>query len=87
MDIDDSSSDFLDEIVYILESQIRYDLSSKLVRLLSEFGIVIDSSYTPKDHQLTNIQDKILDNQMDRDSIPETIPPVGITKDGFHYLK
>ena len=87
MDIDDSGSDFLDEIVYILESQIRYDLSSKLVRLLSEFGIVIDSSYTPKDPQLTNIQDKILDTQMDRDSIPETILPVGITKDGFHYLK
>ena len=82
-------SDFLDEIVYILEEHIRYDLSSQLCTLLNEFGIEIDGLYEPPDAKLTNIQDKLLDQQMEKDEgvVDEVISPVGKTKDGFFYLK
>ena len=82
-------SDFLDEIVYILEENIRYDLSSQLCTLLNEFGIEIDGLYEPPDTKLTNIQDKLLDQQMEKDDgiVDEVISPVGKTKDGFFYLK
>ena len=81
--------DFLDEIVYILEENIRYDLSSQLCTLLHEFGIEIDGLYEPVEAKLTNIQDKLLDQQMEKDDgiVDEVISPVGKTKDGFWYLK
>ena len=82
-------SDFLDEIVYILEENIRYDLSSQLCTLLHEFGIELDGLYEPADTKLINIQDKLLDQQMEKDEgiVDEVISPVGKTKDGFFYLK
>ena len=85
-------SDFLDEIVYILEENIRYDLSSQLCTLLHEFGIELDGLYEPpsaSQAKLTNIQDKLLDQQMEKDEgiVDEVISPVGKTKDGFWYLK
>jgi len=81
--------DFLDEIVYILEENIRYDLSSQLCTLLHEFGIELDGLYEPPDVKLTTIQDKLLDQQMEKDDgvVDEDISPVGITKDGFYFLK
>ena len=81
--------DFLDEIVYILEENIRYDLSSQLCTLLHEFGIELDGLYEPPDVKLTNIQDKLLDQQMEKDDgiVDEVISPVGKTKDGFYFLK
>lgn len=83
------NSDFLDEIVYILEENIRYDLSSQLCTLLNEFGIEIDGLYEPPDTKLINIQDKLLDQQMEKDEgvVDEVISPVGKTNDGFYYLK
>tara|TARA_R110000823_G_scaffold15420_3_gene50135 strand:+ start:472 stop:714 length:243 start_codon:yes stop_codon:yes gene_type:complete len=79
--------DWINEIIYILEKDIRYDLSSQLAIFAEKHGLSLDPLWMPTDLDQRMIQDRFLDKQMDKESIPEETPTVGQTKDGFFYLK
>ena len=79
--------EWLNEIIYILEKDIRYDLSSQLAIFAQKHGLSLDPLWQPQDIEQRMIQDRFLDKQMDKESIPEETPTVGQTKDGFFYLK
>tara|TARA_R110000782_G_scaffold60504_2_gene125007 strand:- start:342 stop:611 length:270 start_codon:yes stop_codon:yes gene_type:complete len=89
MDAISEDHGFLDEIVYILESQIRYDLSSKLCRFAQRMDIEVDSTWKPPTLHTGSkilVEDKTLDATMVQEVEPEDIF-VGVTTDGFFYLK
>ncbi len=79
--------DWINEIIYILEKDIRYDLSSQLAIFAEKHGLSLDPLWMPTALDQRMIQDRFLDKQMDKESIPEETPTVGQTKDGFFYLK
>tara|TARA_R110000824_G_scaffold202267_3_gene386537 strand:- start:107 stop:349 length:243 start_codon:yes stop_codon:yes gene_type:complete len=78
--------DWASEIINLLEKEIRYDLSSKLDAFFAQHGVHVDSEWKPDDTTQTHIQDRILDKEMEKDSVPEEIGSVAQTKDGFWFL-
>tara|TARA_R110002124_G_C8551458_1_gene479358 strand:+ start:51 stop:296 length:246 start_codon:yes stop_codon:yes gene_type:complete len=79
--------DWASEIINILEKEIRYDLSSKLDVFFAEHGVLVDPEWRPSpDSMKTTIKDRILDKEMENDSVPEEIGSVAQTKDGFWFL-
>ena len=87
--------DWASEIINLLEKEIRYDLSSKLDAFFAQHGVVVDSEWKPDDTTQTHIhrqmaaqaaQDRILDKEMEKDSVLEEIGSVAQTKDGFWFL-
>jgi len=77
--------DWASEIINILEKEIRYDLSSKLDVFFAEHGVHVDPEWKPTSIK-TEIEDRILDKEMENDSVPEEIGSVAQTKDGFWFL-
>ena len=77
--------DWASEIINILEKEIRYDLSSKLDVFFNKHGIKVDPEWRPSSIQ-TEIEDRALDKEMERDSVREEIGSVCQTKDGFWFL-
>tara|TARA_R110000824_G_scaffold337663_1_gene524235 strand:+ start:102 stop:317 length:216 start_codon:yes stop_codon:yes gene_type:complete len=68
----------------ILEKHIV--LSAKLDAFFTQHGVVVDSDWKPDDTTKTEIQDRILDKEMEKDSVLEEIGSVAQTKDGFWFL-
>ena len=77
--------DWASEIINILEKEIRYDLSSKLDVFFTQHGIKVDPDWKPTGIQ-TEIEDRRLDKEMEKESVPEEIGPVCQTKDGFWFM-
>tara|TARA_R110002074_G_scaffold20462_1_gene64901 strand:- start:447 stop:686 length:240 start_codon:yes stop_codon:yes gene_type:complete len=78
--------DWASEIINILEKEIRYDLSSKLDVFFTQHGIKVDPDWKPTDIQ-TEIEDRRLDKEMEKDTVLEEIGSVAQTKDGFWFLR
>ena len=76
--------DWASEIMSILEKHIV--LSAKLDAFFTQHGVVLDYDWKPDDTTKTEIQDRILDKEMEKDSVPEEIGSVAQTKDGFWFL-
>tara|TARA_R110000764_G_scaffold117444_1_gene204586 strand:- start:783 stop:1019 length:237 start_codon:yes stop_codon:yes gene_type:complete len=76
--------DWASEIMCILEKHIV--LSAKLDAFFAQHGVVVDSEWKPADTTKTEIQDRILDKEMEKDSVLEEIGSVAQTKDGFWFL-
>ena len=79
--------DWASEIINILEKEIRYDLSSKLDVFFSQHGVHVDPEWKPSPNSMkTTIEDRRLDKEMEKDSVPEEIGSVCQTKDGFWFM-
>ena len=76
--------DWASEIMKILEKHIV--LSAKLDAFFTQHGVVVDYDWKPDDTTKTEIQDRIWDKEMEKDSVPEEIGSVAQTKDGFWFL-
>ena len=80
--------DWASEIINILEKEIRYDLSSKLDVFFTQHGIKVDPDWTAQRTDIqTEIEDRRLDKEMEKESVPEEIGSVCQTKDGFWFLR
>lgn len=78
--------DWASEIINILEKEIRYDLSSKLDVFFTQHGIKVDPDWQPLGIR-TEIEDRRLDKEMEKDTVLEEIGSVAQTKDGFWFLR
>tara|TARA_R110000764_G_scaffold79156_1_gene157659 strand:- start:912 stop:1148 length:237 start_codon:yes stop_codon:yes gene_type:complete len=76
--------DWASEIMCILEKHIV--LSAKLDAFFAQHGVDVDYDWKPADTTKTEIQDRILDKEMEKDSVLEEIGSVAQTKDGFWFL-
>ena len=72
------------EIMSILEKHIV--LSAKLDAFFAQHGVHVDPDWKPSSIK-TEIEDRALDKQMERDSVREEIGSVCQTKDGFWFLQ
>ena len=78
--------DWASEIINILEKEIRYDLSSKLDVFFTQHGVHVDPEWKPTCIK-TEIEDRALDKQMQKECVLEEIGSVAQTKDGFWFLQ